>query len=50
MSNQVLLWSMLILPWLTLFFMSTENIKKWTPVALFSALTSVLAVELGENA
>ncbi|SMC35092.1 hypothetical protein [Sporomusa malonica] len=49
MSNQVLLWSMLILPWLTLFFMPKENIKRWMPIALFSALTSVLAVELGEN-
>jgi hypothetical protein len=49
MSNQILLWSMLILPWLTLFFMPKENIKMWMPVALFSALTSVLAVELGEN-
>lgn len=49
MSNPILLWSMLILPWLTLFFMPKENIKRWTPVALFSALTSVLAVELGEN-
>lgn len=49
MSNQVLLWSMLILPWLSLFFMSKENIKRWMPVALFSAITSVLAVELGEN-
>lgn len=49
MSNQALLWSMLIVPWLTLFLMTKENIKRWTPVALFSALTSVLAVELGEN-
>ena len=49
MSNQALLWSILILPWLTLFFMPKENIKRWMPVALFSALTSVLAVELGVN-
>lgn len=49
MSNQVLLWAILILPWLTLFFMPKETIKRWMPVALFSALTSVLAVELGEN-
>lgn len=49
MNNQVLLWSMLILPWLTLFFMPKEQIKRLMPVALFSALTSVLAVELGEN-
>jgi tellurite resistance protein TehA-like permease len=49
MSNQALLWSILILPWLTLFFMPNDSIKRWMPVALFSALTSVLAVELGEN-
>ncbi|WP_144348867.1 hypothetical protein [Sporomusa termitida] len=49
MSNQAFLWSLLILPWLTLFFMPKETIKRWMPVALFSALTSVLAVELGEN-
>lgn len=49
MSNQALLWSMLILPWLTLFFMPKENIKRWMPVALFSALASVLAVEVGES-
>lgn len=49
MSNQVLLWSILVLPWLTLFFMPKETVKRWMPVALFSALTSVLAVELGEN-
>jgi hypothetical protein len=49
MNNQILLWSTLIVPWLTLFFMAKENIKRWMPVALFSALTSVLAVELGEN-
>lgn len=49
MSNQVLLWSLLLLPWLTLFFIPQETVKRWMPVALFSALTSVLAVELGEN-
>lgn len=49
MSNQVLLWSILILPWLTLFFMPKEPIQRWMPVALFSALASVFAVDLGEN-
>lgn len=49
MSNQILLWSMLLLPWLTLFFLPKESIRRWMPVALFSALTSVLAVDLGEN-
>ncbi len=49
MNNQILMWSMLFLPWLTLFFMSKEEIKRFMPVALFSALTSVLAVEMGES-
>jgi hypothetical protein len=49
MSNQVLLWLVLLLPWLTLFFIPKEAVKRLMPVALFSALTSVLAVELGEN-
>lgn len=49
MNNQILLWGMLLLPWLTLFFMPKKSIKRWMPVALFSALTSVLAAELGKN-
>lgn len=49
MNNQILMWSILVLPWLTLFFMNKEDIKRFMPVALFSALTSVLVVELGEN-
>lgn len=49
MSNQVLLWSMLVLPWLTLFFMKKEDKKRFMPAALFSAATSVLVVEAAEN-
>lgn len=49
MNNQILMWSMLFLPWLTLFFMNKEEIKRFMPVALFSALTSVLVVETGES-
>jgi len=48
-NNQILMWSMLFLPWLTLFFMKKEEIKRFMPVALFSALTSVFAVEMGES-
>jgi len=48
-NNQILMWSMLFLPWLTLFFMNKEEIKRFMPVALFSALTSVLVVETGES-
>jgi hypothetical protein len=48
-SNQILMWSILVLPWSTLFFMKKEDIKRLMPVALFSALTSVIAVETAES-
>lgn len=49
MNNQALMWSMLFLPWVTLLFMKQRDIKRFMPVALFSALASVLTVEVGEN-
>lgn len=49
MSNQAILWSMLILPWFTLFFMKREDIKRYMPVALFAAITSILIVEVGDT-
>ena len=45
MSNQAILWAMLILPWLTLFFMKPENIRRFAPVALFTVATSMLLSE-----
>lgn len=47
MSNQAALWSMLVLPWLTLAFMKREEIKKWMPAALFVMVTSTLIIEAG---
>ncbi|GBG58232.1 hypothetical protein SPFL3102_01952 [Sporomusaceae bacterium FL31] len=49
MSNQVILWVVLIVPWLSLFFMKMEDIKRFMPVALFSALASVVIVEIGQT-
>lgn len=49
MSNQVILWAMIILPWFTLFFMRKEDIKRLMPVGLFSIIISVIAVEVGQN-
>jgi uncharacterized membrane protein len=46
-SNQVILWSMLILPWVTLFFMPREDIKRWMPAALFVMVTNTLIVDAG---
>lgn len=48
MSNQVLLWGMLIVPLLTLFFMPREDIKRFMPVAFLSIILSILIVEVGE--
>ncbi|MDF2633133.1 MAG: hypothetical protein K0R78_7 [Pelosinus sp.] len=48
MSNQAILWASLILPWLALPFMKTENIKRFMPTALLSAITSIMVVEVGE--
>ena len=47
MSNQVILWSMLIMPWMTIFFMKKENIKRYMPVALFTAITAAIIFESG---
>lgn len=48
MSNQVLLWSILILPWFTLVFMDRNERKRLIPAALFSIVTSILVVEIAE--
>ncbi|WP_333595140.1 hypothetical protein [Anaerospora hongkongensis] len=47
MSNQAVLWSMLVLPWLTLAFMKTQEIKRWMPAALFVIVTSTIIVDAG---
>lgn len=49
MGNQVLLWSIVILPWLTIFFMKKQNIKRFIPVALLSIVYSIIAVEVGQT-
>jgi len=47
MSNQYILWSMLFLPWVTLFFMKKEDIKRLMPIALLASITSMIIVEVG---
>lgn len=46
MNNQILLWSMLIVPWFTLFFMKMHDIRRFMPAGLLSAVTSVLISEI----
>lgn len=47
MSNQTILWAMIILPWFTLLFMPKKDIKRFMPVGIFTALTSVLIGDIG---
>ncbi len=47
MGNQILQWSMFILPWLTLFFMKKEDIKRYMPVALFATVMSIIIHDVG---
>lgn len=47
MNNQMILWGMLIVPWLTLFFMPKEDLKRWMPAALFVMATSTIIVDTG---
>ena len=47
MSNQIILWGMLILPWLTLFLMPGEDRKRWMPAALFVMVANTLIIETG---
>lgn len=48
MSNQIILWALAILPWLPMFFMKKENLKRFMPTALLSVVMSLLVVQIGE--
>lgn len=47
MSNQVLLWAMVIVSWLSLFFMKKEDIKRYLPAGFFSSFLLVILQEVG---
>ncbi|MBD2847820.1 hypothetical protein IDH44_21715 [Paenibacillus sp. IB182496] len=47
MWMQLLLWSGLILPWFTLYFMRREAFKRYLPVALFTTVLTMNLYELG---
>jgi hypothetical protein len=48
MNNQIILWALAIVPWLPMFFMSKENLKRFMPTALLSVVLSLLVVQIGE--
>ncbi|HEY3425704.1 MAG TPA: hypothetical protein VGL27_12970 [Negativicutes bacterium] len=46
MNNQIIMWSMLILPWLTLPFMKKESIKRFSSAILLTALLVTITHEI----
>ena len=46
MSNKLILWLMLIVPWLTLFFMKKEGIKRYISVTIFTTLLATIFFEM----
>jgi len=47
MSNQVILWGTLIVPWLTLFFMPRKDVKRYMSAGLLAAFMSIIVSEVG---
>ena len=47
MSNQVIVWSILIVPWVSLVFMKKEEIRRLMPLALFSMVITSIVIESG---
>jgi len=49
MSNQMILWSMAILPWFTIFFMKKEDIKRFMPIAFLTIVSTGFVIEAGNT-
>lgn len=47
MSNQVILWGTLIVPWLTLLFMPKKDIKRYISVGFLSTILCIIVIETG---
>lgn len=47
MSNQVILWGTLIIPWLSIFLMPGKDIKRFMPTGLFTTFLCIIACEVG---
>lgn len=43
--KQIILWSLLILPWVSLFFLKMNTIRRYMPVALFMTVIHTLAYQ-----
>lgn len=47
MSNQVILWGTLILPWLSLLFMPKEDVKRYISAGFLSTILCIIVIETG---
>ncbi|QDR80312.1 hypothetical protein [Sporomusa termitida] len=47
MSNSFIMWSLTIVPWLSLFFMKKNEIKHWMPVATFAVVLTTIIGDIG---
>lgn len=47
MSNSFIMWSLTLGPWLTLFFMKKEEVKRWMPVAMFAIVLATIIGDIG---
>ena len=46
-SNQIIQWSMFILPWLSLFFMKSKDVKRYMPSGLLSIVLTTIVHDVG---
>jgi hypothetical protein len=46
-SNQAILWSTIIVPWLTILFMPKEDVKRYISAGFLSTILSIIVTETG---
>jgi hypothetical protein len=47
--NQILLWSLLVLPWFALIPLNEHDVKRFFPAGLFGALVLTIIFQIAEN-
>ncbi|MGP4039267.1 hypothetical protein ACTWP4_05060 [Gracilibacillus sp. D59] len=44
---EIILWLMIIIPWISLFFINKHSLKRFMPVAIFASLLVTIVFEMG---
>jgi hypothetical protein len=47
LSTNVIMWSMLFIPWSSLFLMKKDEARRWMPVAMFAVVLSTIIHDVG---